>query len=137
MPARTQATQAVARRRGSGWSGAGRASRQPLSKRFVEPVAGTVEAVLPLAAIHFLEPGEEPRLQPISAGERIARLQDDHYTAELFERARGLSRADRFAQLAAIAARVSMTRFARPFDPARFREGRDFIADIIREGGAT
>ena len=107
------------------------------SKRFVEPVAGTVEAVLPLAAIHFLEPGEEPRLQPISAGERIARLQDDHYTAELFERARGLSRVDRFAQLAAIAARVSMTRFARPFDPARFSEGRDFIADIIREGGAT
>ena len=106
-------------------------------KRFAEPVAGTVEAVLPLAAIHFLEPGEESMFQSLPAGERIVRLQDDHYTTKLFERAGRLSRADRFAQLAGIAARVPMNRFVRPFDPKRFSDGRNFIARAIREGDAA
>lgn len=103
-------------------------------KRFAEPIAGAACDVLPLAAISYLDEGGEPTLRPLGAGERIARLQDDHYTADLFERASGLSRTDRFVQLAGIAARVSMNRFARSLEPARFAEGRAYIAKAIREG---
>lgn len=101
-------------------------------KHFAKPAAGAISQVLPLAEILFLEAGEEPAFFPIAAGERIARLQDDHYTAHLFEAAAALPRAERFAQLAGIAARISMRRFVRPFDPARFVEGRRFLAAAIR-----
>ncbi|MCA1662349.1 MAG: hypothetical protein LC648_09455 [Novosphingobium sp.] len=111
---------------------AGQLVARDYPKHFAEPAAGSVEAVLPLAEIVFLEPGERPELCPIAAGERIARLQDDHYTAKLFAQAGGLSRRERFAQLARIAARVPMRRFARPFDPARFGEGCRFVATAIR-----
>ncbi len=103
-------------------------------KHFAESAAGAVSEVLPLAEILFLEPGDEPRLLPVAPAERIARLQDDHYTARLFEAAAALPRAERFAQLAEIAARMPMRRFVRPFDPGRFAEGRRFLADSIRQG---
>lgn len=106
-------------------------------KHFAEPAAGAVAEVLPLAEILFLEPGEEPALLPIAPAERIARLQDDHYTARLFEAAAALPRAERFAQLAGIAARMPMRRFARPFDPERFAEGRRFLAAAIRQGARS
>ena len=102
-------------------------------KHFAEPAAGSVGEVLPLAALYFLEPGDAPTLHPLAPGERIARLEDDHYTAELFARADALPQAARFARLAAIAARLPMARFARPFDAGRFDEGRAWIARAIRE----
>ena len=102
-------------------------------KHFAEPVAGCVDEVLPLAALIFLETGEAPSLQELSPGDRIAHLQDDHYTTELFERADGLPRPARFARLAGIAARLPMHRFARPFDSAAFALQRGWIARRIRE----
>lgn len=105
-------------------------------KHFADPAAGVVAEPLPLAGLFFLEPGERPELLPIAPGERLARLQDDHYTAQLFERAGGLTRAQRFAQLAGLVRRMPMRRFARPFDPARFDEGLGAIAAHIR-GGAS
>jgi hypothetical protein len=87
---------------------------------------------LPVAELIFLEPAEMTRLITIPAGERLARLQDDHYTAQLFLGAGGLSRAQRFAQLAAIARRMPMHRFRRPFARAGFADGVAFIADHIR-----
>ena len=102
-------------------------------KHFAEPAAGAVAEVLPLAEILFLEPGDRPELLAITPAERIARLQDDHYTARLFEAAAALPRAERFAQLAGIAARIPMRRFLRPFDPGRFAEGRGFLAIAIRQ----
>jgi hypothetical protein len=101
-------------------------------KLFADPAAGTVAKPLPVAELIFLEPAEMTRLITIPAGERLARLQDDHYTAQLFLGDGGLSRAQRFAQLAAIARRMPMHRFRRPFARARFADGVAFIADYIR-----
>ena len=106
-------------------------------KHFAHPVAGLVDEPLPLAELLFLEAGNHPALLPVAPGERLARLQDDHYTARLFAKAGGLSRAERFKQLAAIARRMPMRRFARPFDPAAFDRGLAFIADHIRSGDSA
>jgi hypothetical protein len=103
-------------------------------KLFAESAAGSVAEVLPLAALTFLETGEDPTLRPVGPGERIARLQDDHYTAALFERAEALPRPQRFARLSGIAARITMHRFARSLDPARFAENRAWMARQIRGG---
>lgn len=103
-------------------------------KHFAEPAGGHAAGALPIAELVFLEAGEAPALLPVSAGERIARLQDDHYTARLFEWANDLSRSARFAQLARIAARLPMRRFVRPFVAERFDEGVAFLAESIRSG---
>lgn len=103
-------------------------------KYFARPAAGTVAEPLPLAELIFLETGASPALFPVAAGERIARLQDDHYTAELFERAASLDRPQRFAQLAAIAARMPMRRFARPLAADQFDESLAFMASHICKG---
>ena len=100
-------------------------------KHFVDPAGGTVAEPLPLAGLYYLEQGETPQVAPLAGGDRIERLQDDHYTAELWRQAAGETRAARFATLAALARRIAMQRFARPFDPARFAEGIDFIAAHI------
>jgi hypothetical protein len=106
-------------------------------KHFAEPAGGTWRQPLPLAELIFLERGEDVQIVPVSAGERIARLQDDHYTAALFEQASALPRPQRFAQLAAIAARMPMRRFARPFEPARFGDGLAAIVRHVRAGAAA
>ena len=100
-------------------------------KYFADPPAWTVSEALPLAELIFLETADEPAVLPISAGERIARLQDDHYTTRLFERASNLTRPQRFMQLAAIAERLPMRRLARPFDHDSFEEGLAFIFNHI------
>ena len=105
-------------------------------KYFVEPAGGTVAEPLPLAGLFYLEQGETPEVAPLAGGERIERLQDDHYTAELWRQAAGQTRAARFATLAALARRIAMQRFTRPFDPARFAEGIDFIATHIEGASA-
>ena len=105
---------------------------QDYPKLFADPAAGVVGEPLPLAELWLLEPGEEPALDPLTAGERIAGLQSDHYTSHLFEQAGDLTRAERFAQLAEIAARMPMRRFVRPFADARFAEGVTFAARQIR-----
>ena len=105
-------------------------------KHFVEPAGGTVGEPLPLAGLFFLEQGETPEVAPLAGGERIERLQDDHYTADLWRQATDQTRAARFATLAALARRMAMQRFTRPFDPARFAEGIDFIAAHIEGASA-
>ncbi|HUQ14231.1 MAG TPA: hypothetical protein VM055_08155 [Novosphingobium sp.] len=101
------------------------------AKHYVDPPAGVIAEPLPLAELIFLETGDGCAFVPISGGERIERLQDDHYTAQLWLAARRAARADRFAELAALASRITMRRFARPFDPARFAEGVAAAADHI------
>ena len=105
-------------------------------KHFVEPASGTVAEPLPLAGLFYLEQGETPEVAPLAGGGRIERLQDDHYTAELWRQATDQTRAERFATLAALARRMAMQRFTRPFDPARFAEGIDFIAAHIEGASA-
>ena len=105
-------------------------------KHFVEPVSGTVAEPLPLAELVFLERGDEPLVAPLGAAERIERLQDDHYTAELWRQANARPRPEYFATLAALARRIAMARFVRPFEPARFAQGIDHIAAHIRKAPA-
>lgn len=105
-------------------------------KHFVEPVGGTVAEPLPLAGLYYLEQCETPKVVPLTGGDRIERLQDDHYTAELWRLAGGETRAARFATLAALARRIAMLRFARPFDRLRFGQGVDLIAAHIEGADA-
>ena len=105
-------------------------------KHFVEPASGTIAEPLPLAELVFLERGDEPLVAPLGGAERIGRLQDDHYTAELWRQANYQQRTERFATLAALARRIAMQRFVRPFEPARFAEGIDHIAAHIRKATA-
>ena len=105
-------------------------------KHFVEPAGGSIVEPLPLAELVFLESGDSPLVAPLGGAERIERLQDDHYTAELWRQAADHSRAERFATLAALARRITMQRFVRPLDPARFAHSTRFIAAHIRKAPA-
>ena len=103
-----------------------------IDKHYAEPVGGIVAQVLPLAGLTFLEEGAQIAFIPISGGERIARLNDDHYTAELYALARGEGLAARFARIAAIAGQVPMQRLVRPRDPVRFDEVAARVAAQIK-----
>ena len=105
-------------------------------KHYVEPAAGSIGEPLPLAGLTFLETGSDPLITPLSGAQRIDRLQDDHYTAELWRQANDHARPERFAGLAALARRIPMSRFVRPLDPARFAQSTDFIAAHIRKASA-
>jgi hypothetical protein len=102
-------------------------------KHFVEPAGGSIAEPLPLAELVFLETGDTPLVAPLGGAERIERLQDDHYTAELWRQATDQPRPDRFATLAALARRITMARFVRPLDPARFAQSTATIASYIRK----
>lgn len=104
-----------------------------VDKHYAEPPGGVIRAVVPLVRLSFLEDGDSLAFMPIAGGERIARLNDDHYTAALYAQARGEGLAERFARIAALAARVPMERLARPRDPARFAAVTAAIAAHIRQ----
>ena len=97
----------------------GRVARR-FEKFYAEPAGGAVREVLPLASLTFLEHGEPARIEPLSGAEKLLRLQDDHYTTDLFLAASQPDRAARFGQLAALARSLTLSRFIRPRDPARF-----------------
>ena len=105
-------------------------------KHYVEPPGGSIAVPLPLGELMFLETGDDPHIAALTGAERLERLQDDHYTAELWRQANGQSRPERFATLAGLARRIAMRRFVRPFDPARFPAGIDCIAAHIRKAAA-
>jgi len=88
--------------------------------------------VTPLGEIFVLAQGAAPAFASLGAGETIAVFEGDHYTAELWRNADRKPRGERFGQLAALAGRIAMTRFGRPFEPARFAEGVAAAARRIR-----
>lgn len=108
-----------------------------VEKHYAEPPGGTLREVLPLAGMTFLEDGPEVEFSPITGAARIARLNDDHYTAELYALARGEGLAERFARIAALAREVPMQRLVRPRDPARFEEITAQVAARIKGESAT
>jgi hypothetical protein len=91
-----------------------------IDKRYAEPPRGTIAEPLPLAELIYLEDGPDCAFRPILGGERIARLNDDHYTAEFYAIAQTLDLPARFARFAQLAPQIAMTAFVRPFDAARF-----------------
>ena len=100
-------------------------------KHFASPAGGDVARILPLRALVVLAEGEECSLVPVSAGERIALLDDDHHTRLIYEDAAGFTQADKFRLLARIAGRLAIHRFTRPKDPARFGETTGFFAERL------
>ncbi|MFM5925061.1 MAG: hypothetical protein ACKOPG_12840 [Novosphingobium sp.] len=104
-----------------------------IDKHYAEPAGGSVNTVLPLASLTFLEDGSDLAIEPIRGAERAARLNDDHYTADLFAAARNEQFADRFARLAQLAQQIPMRRLVRPRDPARFGTVTAEIARLIKE----
>lgn len=103
----------------TGASATGQIARR-FDKFYAEPAGGSVRQVLPLASLTFLEEGEPARIEPVTGAEKLLRLQDDHYTTDLFLAASRPDRAARFAQLAALARGLTLSRFVRPRDAARF-----------------
>ncbi len=89
-------------------------------KFYAEPAGGSIKDVLPLASLTFLEEGEPARIETLSGAEKLLRLQDDHYTAQMFLAASAADRVQRFAMLAALARSLRLSRFVRPRDGARF-----------------
>lgn len=105
-----------------------------IDKHYAAPPGGTLRQVLPLASLTFLEDGAPLRFVPVAGAARIARLNDDHYTAELYAMARNEALADRFAGIARIAAAVPMERLVRPRDASRFDAITARIAARIKRG---
>ena len=103
-------------------------------KSYAEPPGGIVGNALPLARLTFLEEGVPQGLYPLAGAERFARLNDDHYTAELFALARQADLAARFDLLARLAPRIAMARLVRPRDTARFSASVDLAESLVREG---
>jgi hypothetical protein len=108
-----------------------------LEKFYSTPASGTAVAAMPLAELIFLEAGAQTAIDPIAGFERFARMQDEHYTAELYAGAQVSSAARRFEHLAQLASRLTLSRFVRPLGEARFDEDADFIGAYVRRGGAA
>jgi hypothetical protein len=104
-----------------------------IDKFYAAPTAGTLNAVLPLAEMTFLEAGDAFEFAPITGAQRLARLNDDHYTAELYAWAQNDGLTARFARSAQIAGSIAMQRLTRPFDPARFAEVTAAVAQRIKQ----
>lgn len=101
-------------------------------KFYCTPPGGTVGEALPLASLTFIEDGDAVDWNPLAGAERLARLNDDHFTTVNFAAARGLDRAGRFALLARLAPAIPMARLRRPRDPARFAAVAAAIAHHVR-----
>ncbi|MFN3517093.1 MAG: hypothetical protein ACK4YM_08040 [Novosphingobium sp.] len=105
-----------------------------VDKHYAAPPGGVLNAVVPLRQLIFLADDEVPQIEPIGGAQRLACLNDDHYTADIFAMARRLDLAGRFALIAAIAPHIAMSRFARPRDTARFAETTALIAATLKQG---
>ena len=102
----------------------GAMAEEPVGAGFDKVYARTqgepVDTVLPLAELIVLEEGDAAGFVPVSGAEKVMRLQDDHYTTDLYLAATRQDRATRFAQLVSLAGSLAMSRFVRPRDRARF-----------------
>lgn len=103
-----------------------------IPKYYAQPAGGTVVDVLPLAELCFLEEGAPARIEPLRGAEKLVRLQDDHYTTDLFLAASRPDRAARFAQLANFARVINLTRFVRPRDSARFALDVELVESHVK-----
>lgn len=104
-----------------------------IEKFYAEPAGGKQNAVLPLASLTFLEQGEPVEFTAISGAQRLARLNDDHYTAELYAWAQSDGLAAQFARTARIAGQIEMQRLVRPRDLTRFAEITTLVAQQIKQ----
>jgi hypothetical protein len=101
---------------------------QTVDKYYAVPSGGSVTSRMPLAELIFLEDGDRIAFEPVSGGQRLAMLQDDHYTAGLLAAARRPDRRQQFEHLARLASQVAMSRFIRPRDTRYFSQGVSIAA---------
>lgn len=104
-------------------------------KFYARAVTDAANALYPLASITFLETSPETGLRILSSGQRMARLQDDHYTAWMFDEAQRITLPRRFALQARIAGTIRMGVLGRPKDPARFTDSVNLAIRFIETGG--
>lgn len=104
-------------------------------KFFATEGGSEIDAPLPLGAIVSLEAGNDPAFEPVRGAQRIAVLDDDHYTARYHAVAHGLDRGGRLRALAGLANSVPVFRFSRPLDPDRFAESIDFLLREVSQVG--
>lgn len=105
-------------------------------KFYARATADAADRLYPLASITFLETSPETGLRILSSGQRMARLQDDHYTAWMFDEAQRITLPRRFALQARIAGHIRMGILDRPKDAARFPASLDLAVRFI-EGERT
>lgn len=119
---------------------AGADAEQPVGaetgKFYARPAAGDVGEPLPLAGLVFLEPGPETTWQILRGAERFVRLEDDHYTQDIFREAAQPGRAGLFALRARLAGQVAMVRLSRPISEQGYAASLALAAERIREFGA-
>lgn len=104
-------------------------------KFYARAIADAAEVLYPLASITFLETSAETGLRVLSSGQRMARLQDDHYTAWMFDEAQRITLQRRFALQARIAGTIAMAVLGRPKDPVLFPASVDLAVRFIETGG--
>jgi hypothetical protein len=86
---------------------------------------------LPLASLTFLEAGAACAAEPIAGAACFARLDDDHYTQQLYLAAQQPSLADLFALRSRLASGVAMTRLVRPLSYAGFAKSLELAETVI------
>lgn len=106
-------------------------------KHYAASPAGDVTEPLPLDTLVFLEEGPDPAWIEVRGAERFARLEDDHYTQEIFLEANRPDRAALFALRARIAGAVKMARLVRPRSSTGFAASLEQAARAIIERTAT
>ncbi len=104
-----------------------------VDKYYASPEGGSVGTTLPLSELIFLEEGPELEIEPITGAARLARMHDDHQTADLLAAARLFDKAEQFAHLGRLARQIRMARFVRPRSTERFAEGVLRIAAYISQ----
>lgn len=86
---------------------------------------------VPLAAIVALEAGPMLDFAPVRGAQRLAILDDDHYTAYLHHAAHGHDAASRMATLATLAGSIAMFRHTRPMTANTFAASIDFLLNEL------
>lgn len=104
-------------------------------KFYARPAAGNVGEPLRLAGLVFLEEGAAVDWLEVRGTERFVRLEDDHYTQEIFREAVQPDRAALFALRARLAGQLAMARLVRPIAVEGFAASLALAADRIREFG--
>ena len=119
-------------------TGASREEKVSLSvdKFYSVSAAGDVGIAMPLAELIFLEEGPELGFIQLSGIERFTRMQDEHYTTQLYAGAQGFDRAGYFNHIVRLANAIALSRFVRPLDPRHFEEGVRLIAAHITDSGS-
>lgn len=102
-------------------------------KSYAAPAAGSLREPLDLASLTFLEQGAEAVLDPISGAARFARLDDDHYTQQLYFDAQAPTRAMMFALRSRLAQHLAMARLVRPFSGEGFAKSLDLAEAAVRQ----